>query len=120
MELNKTYEIGPSTKIMELMKLLLQEKVVDSVVWFEAPKSRFKLKPVEITDSDDLKEDLLGQYCLYNYDRLDTTANYVRKSLNGAKDKKVAVIARPCDVRAFVELEKLRQVKMANILNTKV
>jgi coenzyme F420-reducing hydrogenase beta subunit len=116
MELNKTYEIGPSTKIMELMKLLLQEKVVDSVVWFEAPKSRFKLKPVEITNPDDLKEDLLGQYCLYNYDRLDTTANYIRKDLNGAKDKKVAVIAKPCDVRAFVELEKLRQVKMGNIL----
>lgn len=116
MELNKTYEIGPSTKIMELMKLLLQEKVVDSVVWFEAPKSRLKLRPAEITNPDDIKEDLLGQYCLYNYDRLDTTANYIRKSLNGAKDKKVAVIAKPCDVRAFVELEKLRQVKMENIL----
>ncbi|MHA1232099.1 MAG: Coenzyme F420 hydrogenase/dehydrogenase, beta subunit C-terminal domain [Candidatus Helarchaeota archaeon] len=116
MELNKTYEIGSSKNIIELLKLFLKEKIVDSVVWFEAKKSRYSLSPIEVTDADKLTEDMIGQYSLYNYDRLNTTANFVRKKLNGAKDKKVAVIAKPCDVRAFIELAKVKQVNLDNIL----
>ncbi|MBD3230185.1 MAG: hypothetical protein GF329_18545 [Candidatus Lokiarchaeota archaeon] len=119
MELNKTYKVGPRTNIMELMKLFLKNEVVDSVVWFTIKKKEKKplsLSPVEVTDPDELKDDLLGLYSLFNFSRMDTTANFVRDELNGAKDKKVAVIAKPCDVRAFIELQKVRQVNLNNLL----
>ncbi|MHA1752260.1 MAG: Coenzyme F420 hydrogenase/dehydrogenase, beta subunit C-terminal domain [Candidatus Helarchaeota archaeon] len=116
MELEKTYDIGTSKNIMELMKLFLKANIVESVLWFDTKKTRFDLAPKEITNPDDLTQDLLGQYCLYNYDRLDTTANFVRKKLDGAKNKKIAVIAKPCDIRAFIELSKVRQVNLDNIL----
>jgi len=115
MELNKSYEIGQSKNIIELLKRLLTNNIVDSVVWFQTKKTRFSLSPKEVSNADELSEDFISRYALYNYDRLDSAANFIRKNLNGAKNKKVAVIAKPCDIRALIELHKLKQVNFDNI-----
>ncbi|TFF87129.1 MAG: hypothetical protein EU549_05350 [Promethearchaeota archaeon] len=119
MELNKTYKIGSSDNIVELMKLFLKNNIVDSVVWFNIKnkeKKPLSVSPIEISDPDEIKENLIGVYSLLNFSRTDTAANFIRDDLNGAKDKKVAVITKPCDVRAFIELQKVRQVNLDNIL----
>jgi formate dehydrogenase subunit beta len=107
----------------KLLKTLLKEKIVDKVLGAEVKVSRktkeedrFTLNPVEYEKPDDVPDEFpLSNLMVYGYSRTDSAAKYLHKSLKGAKNEKIGLIARPCDTRALVELAKLRQVNLDNL-----
>ena len=107
------------TKILET---LLKEKVVDKIVSAKLridKKSgnldRFTVQPNLIDKAEDLKDFPLTPLIAYGYARTDTASKYLHKSVAGAKNEKVGLIARPCDTRALIELAKIKQVNLDNL-----
>jgi formate dehydrogenase subunit beta len=94
---------------------MLKEKIVDAVIGFETKKTRYQLAPVAVDDPAKMTDVPLSTYMVYNFARMNTAAKFLHKSMNGAKDKKVALIARPCDIRGLQEISKRWQVNLDNI-----
>ncbi|MEJ2249597.1 MAG: Coenzyme F420 hydrogenase/dehydrogenase, beta subunit C-terminal domain [Candidatus Lokiarchaeota archaeon] len=107
----------------KLLKTLLKEKVVNKVLGAETKVSRktkeedrFTLNPIVYEKPEDIPDEFpLSNFMAYGYSRTDSAAKYLHKSLEGAKEEKIGLIARPCDTRALVELAKLRQVNLDNL-----
>lgn len=104
---------GSITSAMrQLLKQLLEKKLVDAV-----------LVPLELPSKENVVQSLVTQP-----DALGAanplapvlpvnTANIVSKMTRMASSqKKVAVVARPCELRALVELVKLKQASLDNIV----
>jgi len=108
----KRYENGALQVVLHFM---LKQRIVDCFLSFKVRKDHFSLKPVVIDDPQEILDIPLSQFIVYNLPNIDSVAKYVASSLNGGKDKKIGVIARPCDVRAFVELAKRDQVSLDNL-----
>ncbi|HEC41002.1 hypothetical protein LCGC14_0888690 [marine sediment metagenome] len=107
------------TKILET---LLKEKVVDKIVSAKlrvdkksGNADRFTVQPNLIDKAEDLKDFPLTPLIAYGYARTDTASKYLHKSVAGAKNEKVGLIARPCDTRALIELAKIKQVNLDNL-----
>ncbi|KKK46561.1 hypothetical protein LCGC14_0728740 [marine sediment metagenome] len=107
------------TKILET---LLKEKVVDKIISAKLrvdKKSgnldRFTVQPNLIDKAEDLKDFPLTPLIAYGYARTDTASKYLHKSVAGAKNEKVGLIARPCDTRALIELAKIKQINLDNL-----
>ena len=107
------------TKILET---LLKEKVVDKIVSAKlrvdkksGNEDRFTVQPNLIDKAEDLKDFPLTPLIAYGYARTDTASKYLHKSVAGAKNEKVGLIARPCDTRALIELAKIKQVNLDNL-----
>jgi len=105
----------PSKDFDKILQTLLKEKVVDKVVSAEIKKDWQTISPKAVDKAGDIKDFPLSQFLVFNYDRLDTAANYLRTKLGGAHSEKIAIVGRPCDQRAIVELAKRLQVKKENI-----
>ncbi len=99
----------------KILQTLLKEKVVDKVVSAEIKKDWQIITPKAVDKAGDIKDFPLSQFLVFNYDRQDTAANFLRTKLNGARTEKIAIIGRPCDQRAIVELAKRLQVKTENL-----
>ncbi len=96
----------------QLLKQLLEKKVVDAV-----------LVPLELPSGESVVQSLVTRA-----EALDaasplapvlpvTTANIISKITRMASsEKKIAVVARPCELRALVELVKLKQASLDNII----
>jgi formate dehydrogenase subunit beta len=96
----------------QLLKQLLEKKLVDAV-----------LVPLELPSRENVVQSLVTQP-----EVLDAanplapvlpvnTANIVSKMTRMASSqKKVAVVARPCELRALIELTKLKQASLDNIV----
>jgi formate dehydrogenase subunit beta len=113
--LSESYKFDSGETIKNLYKWMLKEKIVDAVIGFEAKKSRYQLSPVAIEDPAKMTDVPLSTYMVYNYARMNSAANFLHKNMNGAKDKKVALIARPCDIRGLEEISKRWQVNLDNL-----
>jgi formate dehydrogenase (coenzyme F420) beta subunit len=105
-----------------LLRSLLKEKYVDKVLGAETKVSkktneedRFTVSPTVYEKEDDIKTFPLTNLLAYGYARTDSAAKYLHKTLEGALKEKVALIARPCDTRALIELAKIRQVNLENL-----
>jgi formate dehydrogenase subunit beta len=105
-----------------LLRSLLKEKYVDKVLGAETKinkktneEDRFTVSPVVYEKEDDIKIFPLTNLIAYGYARTDSTAKYLHKTLEGALKEKVAIIARPCDTRALIELAKIKQVNLDNL-----
>ena len=105
-----------------LLRSLLKEKYVDKVLGAETKVSkktneedRFTVVPVVYEKEDDVSTFPLTNLIAYGYARTDTAAKYLHKTLEGALKEKIAIIARPCDTRALIELAKIRQVNLDNL-----
>lgn len=95
-----------------LLRQLLEKKVVDAV-----------LVPLELPSGESVVQSLVTRA-----EALDaasplapvlpvTTANIISKITRMASsEKKIAVVARPCELRALVELVKLKQASLDNIV----
>jgi formate dehydrogenase subunit beta len=68
-----------------------------------------------VEKAEDMKTFPLSNLIAYGYARTDSAAKYLHKSLDGAKNEKIGIIARPCDTRAVVELVKLKQINLDNV-----
>jgi len=107
------------TKILET---LLKEKIVDKIVGAKlrvdkksGNADRFTVQPNLIDKAEDLKNFPLTPLIAYGYARTDSASKYLHKSVAGAKNEKIGLIARPCDTRALIELAKIKQVELNNL-----
>jgi formate dehydrogenase subunit beta len=101
--------------IDSILQTLLREKIVDKVVSGETKKDWTAISPKLVDNPDDAINFPLSQFLVFNYDKVDTAANFVREKVDGAQKETVAIVGRPCDQRAIVELAKRLQVKKENI-----
>ncbi|MHA1277513.1 MAG: Coenzyme F420 hydrogenase/dehydrogenase, beta subunit C-terminal domain [Candidatus Helarchaeota archaeon] len=113
--MSESYAFESGDIIRDLFKWMLKEKIVDAVIGFETKKTRYQLAPVAIEDPAKMTDVPLSTYMVYNFARMNTAAKFLHKSMNGAKDKKVALIARPCDIRGLEEISKRWQVDLENL-----
>ncbi|MFX1521708.1 MAG: Coenzyme F420 hydrogenase/dehydrogenase, beta subunit C-terminal domain [Promethearchaeota archaeon] len=101
--------------IQAIMSFMLKNQIVDTFLSFQERKDHFTLKPVLVEEPKEIFDISLSQFIAYNLPNIDSVSKYVASKLNGAKDKKIGVIARPCDIRAFIELAKREQVSIDNL-----
>ncbi|MHA1764246.1 MAG: Coenzyme F420 hydrogenase/dehydrogenase, beta subunit C-terminal domain [Promethearchaeota archaeon] len=108
--------------LQKLLSTLLEQKVVNKILGAKLKvdkKSgeidRFTVTPEVVSDPNGVLDFPLTELLAYGYARTDSAAKYVHKSLSGAKEEKIGLVARPCDTRALIELAKLRQVKLENL-----
>ena len=112
-------------KIEEFPKLLsslLKEKIVDKVLSAETKinaktklEDRFTVVPKVVEKVEEFKSFPLSNLIAYGYARTDSAAKYLHKSMDGAKNQKIGLIARPCDTRAIIELAKIKQINLDNL-----
>ncbi len=101
--------------IQAIMSFMLKNQIVDTFLSFQERKDHFTLKPVLVEEPKEIFDISLSQFIAYNLPNIDSVSKYVASKLNGTKDKKIGVIARPCDIRAFIELAKREQVSIDNL-----
>ncbi|MFX1496730.1 MAG: Coenzyme F420 hydrogenase/dehydrogenase, beta subunit C-terminal domain [Promethearchaeota archaeon] len=106
----------------KILVSLLKEKTVDKIIGAETridkktnQEDRFTVSPNIYEKPDDIKSFPLTNLLSYGYARTDSAAKFLHKSVNGALQEKVALIARPCDTRAIIELAKIKQINLDNL-----
>ncbi|MFX1358682.1 MAG: Coenzyme F420 hydrogenase/dehydrogenase, beta subunit C-terminal domain [Promethearchaeota archaeon] len=111
-----------SNDFPKLLSTLLQEKIVDKIISAQErvdkktnAVDRFTITPKLIDKPKDAENFPLSNFIAYGYARTDSAAKYLHKSVGGAKDAKIGLIARPCDTRALIELAKIKQVELDNL-----
>jgi formate dehydrogenase subunit beta len=106
------------TIIVGLYKALLADGIVDGFVTFTEKKAGGGMQTVSVetsTDASNVNHALFSQYLVGGLPRLLSIPKVIHSQLAGCFDKRVAVVARPCDVRALVELSKRHQVSLNNL-----
>ncbi len=113
--MSESYKFDSGETIRDLFKWLLKEKIVDAVIGFETKKTRYQIAPIAIEDPKKITDVPLSVYMVYNFARMNSAAKFLHENMNGAKDKKIALIARPCDIRGLEEISKRLQVNFDNL-----
>ena len=106
----------------KLLSTLLSEKIVDKIIGAKIKVNkksgevdRFTISPELWKDPKDSENFPLSNLIAYGYARTDSASKFLHKSVEGAKEEKIALIARPCDTRALIELSKIKQVNLDNL-----
>jgi len=106
----------------KILATLLKEKIVDKIIGAKLrvdKKSgnldRFTVQPMLAEKEEDVANFPLTPLIAYGYARTDSASKFLHKSVEGAMNEKVGLIARPCDTRALIELAKIRQVNLDNL-----
>lgn len=106
----------------KMLATLLKEKAVDKIIGAQLrvdKKSgnidRFTVQPKLAEKEDDVKNFPLTPLIAFGFARTDSASKYLHKSVAGAMNEKVGLIARPCDTRALIELAKIKQVNLENL-----
>ncbi|MHA1680303.1 MAG: 4Fe-4S dicluster domain-containing protein [Promethearchaeota archaeon] len=120
MEIGKNYTVTPKSKFgvtESLLKTMLEKNMVDMVLAATSPKTIDALNPVSVEKPGDIVEDMhFDAFLAFDFAKNGSAAKFIHKNMNGALTSKVGAFARPCDVRALVELHKRRQVNLDNII----
>ena len=97
--------------VTSLLKFALESKKVDAVVGVKARDgNRYDGIPVVIPDPKELIETAGSLHCA-----APNIARFVKEYLDGASTLKIAVVAKPCDAKAIIELAKRNQIKLDNL-----
>jgi formate dehydrogenase subunit beta len=106
----------------KILATLLKEKAVDKIIGAQLrvdKKSgnidRFTVQPKLLEKEEDVKDFPLTPLIAFGYARTDSASKYLHKSVAGAINEKVGLIARPCDTRVLIELAKIKQVNLDNL-----
>lgn len=99
--------------ILTILKSALKNNHVDKVLSFQEKKDRYNLVPVIIEQPDQIDSLPLSQFSAYYLSGVDSVPKYLQ-NLKGAG--KIAIVAKPCDVRAIVELAKRRQINLDDVV----
>ncbi|MGQ9721135.1 MAG: Coenzyme F420 hydrogenase/dehydrogenase, beta subunit C-terminal domain [Candidatus Jordarchaeum sp.] len=110
-KLSATYGGGT---IQTILRKTLENKLAEKVVSFQEKKDRYSLVPVIIEQPDQINSIPLSQFSAYYLSGLNSVPKYIQQNLKNAE--KVVVIAKPCDVRAIVELAKRKQINLDNLV----
>jgi formate dehydrogenase subunit beta len=105
----KSAECGGA--VTSLLKFALESKMVDAVLAVKARDgNRYDGVPVLIIDPEAMIETAGSLHCAS-----PNIARFLKEYLNGAFDIKIAVVCKPCDARAIIELAKRTQINMDNL-----
>ena len=109
-EISKRAECGGV--VTSLLKFALESKMVDAVLAVKARDgNRYDGIPMLITDPETVIETAGSLHCVS-----PNIARFLKEYLNGAFDMKIAVVCKPCDARAIIELAKRTQIEMDNLI----
>jgi formate dehydrogenase subunit beta len=108
-EIAKHAECGGA--VTSLLKYALESGMVDAVVAVKKGQDIYDAVPTLITDPKDLKDTAGSLHC-----GTLLLSKYVAKYLDGAKNKKVAMTVKGCDLMGLTELAKRKEVNMDNLL----
>jgi len=109
-EISKRAECGGV--VTSLLKFALESKMVDAVLAVKARDgNRYNGVPMLITDPEAVIETAGSLHCVS-----PNIARFLKEYLNGAFDMKIAVVCKPCDARAIIELAKRTQIEMDNLI----
>ena len=98
--------------VTSLLKFALESKMVDAVLAIKARNSdRYDGVPALITDPETMIETAGSLHCVS-----PNIARFLKEYANGAFDMKIAVVCKPCDSRAIIELAKRVQINMDNLI----
>ena len=98
--------------VTSLLKFALESGTVDGVLTVKArDDDRYDGAPVFITDPKELIETAGSLHCTS-----PNIARCLKEYLDGASALKIAVIVKPCDAKAIIELAKREQIKLDNLL----
>ena len=98
--------------VTSLLRFALDSKMVGAVLAVNARDgNRYDGVPTLITDPEVMIETAGSLHCAS-----PNIARYLKEYLNGAFDTKIAVVCKPCDARAIIELAKRTQIKMDNLI----
>ena len=98
--------------VISLLKYALEQKIVDVVLTVRKGYDVYDPLPVFITDPAELASCAGSLHC-----GTFLLPKLIKKYLNGAKDIKVAITVKGCDVKALYELAKRQQINMDNVLS---
>jgi len=111
-----------SEDFSKILATLLKEKVVDKIIGagLRVDKKsgnidRFTVQPKLVEKEEDLSDFPLSPLIAFGYARTDSASKFLHKSVAGAMNEKVGLIARPCDTRALIELAKIKQINLDNL-----
>ena len=119
MEIGKAYKATAKTDlppVEALLKTMLEQQMVDKVLGAKIDKDITQVKPEAIDDPENIADMNFTSYVAFNFAKMDSASKFVHKSMGGGLNSKVGLFARPCDVRALVELHKRRQVNLDNLV----
>lgn len=98
--------------VASLLKLALEGRRVDAVLAIAARDgNRYDGIPVVITDPEKIIETAGTLHCTS-----PNIARCLKEYLDGASSMKIAVVAKPCDAKAVIELAKRGQINLDNLL----
>lgn len=100
--------------IQTILKTALENNYVDRVLSFQEKKDRYSLIPVIIEQPDQIDSLPLSQFSAYYLSGINSVPKYIQQNLKGAG--KIAIVAKPCDIRAIVELTKRKQINLDNLV----
>jgi formate dehydrogenase subunit beta len=98
--------------VTSILRCALASSQVDAVVVIKAKNSdRFSGIPALITNPDDLIDTTGSLHC-----SIPNIARFVKEYLDGGFSQKLAVVGKPCDIRAIIELQKRKQIDVDNLV----
>jgi formate dehydrogenase subunit beta len=98
--------------VTSLFKFALESEMVDAVVAVKARDgNRYDGIPVLISEPEQLKETAGALHCAS-----PNLARFVKEYLDGASSLKIAIVVKPCDAKAIIELAKRSQISLDNLL----
>jgi formate dehydrogenase subunit beta len=104
--------------VAALYKALLTDGIIDEFVTFTEKKAGGGMAAVSVETSSDassINQTLFSEYLVGCLPRLLSIPKIIQSQLTGCFDKRVGVVAHPCETRAFVELSKRHQVSLNNL-----
>jgi formate dehydrogenase subunit beta len=97
--------------VTAILRCALKTGQVDGVVTVRAKNGdRLSGIPVLITNPDELLDTMGSLHC-----SLPNIPRFVKEYLDGSFSKKLAVVGKPCDIRAIIELQKRNQIDVDNL-----
>jgi len=97
--------------VTALLKFALESKKADAVLAVQARGgNRYDGIPVLIADPQEVMGTAGSLHCAS-----PNIARFIKEYLGGAANMKIAVVAKPCDAKAIIELAKRIQINLDNL-----
>jgi formate dehydrogenase subunit beta len=98
--------------VTSLLKHALESGRVDAVIAVGARDSnRYDGIPVLVNDAKGIVKTAGALHCTS-----PNMARFLKEYLNGASDQRIAIVVKPCDAKAIIELAKRNQIVLNNLL----
>ena len=97
--------------VTTILKCALEKGIIDGVVAIRAKNGdRFSGIPVLLSKPEELADSAGSLHF-----SIPNIARFVKEYLDGGVSMKLAVVGKPCDIRAIIELQKRQQIERENL-----